>query len=165
MSLELCVLGSGSAGNSTVVRAPWGSFLLDAGFGPRVTEQRLHAIGLKVADISAIVLTHLDSDHFNGHWLLTILKRGIRVHVARRHLKAFLHLPEVRDMAASLDKRRYPPDALERLILPFDEAFEPIRGVRFEVLPLVHDSTGSHGFVMEMDGYRAGFATDFGHVP
>ncbi len=165
MSLELCVLGSGSGGNSTVVRAAWGVFLLDAGFGPRVTEQRLDAVGLRVADVAAIVLTHLDSDHFNGHWLLTILKQGIRVHVARRHLKAFMRLPEVRDIVASLEKRRYPADALERLVVPFDDGLEPVRGVRLEVLPLAHDSTGSHGFVMDADGYRVGFATDLGQVP
>ena len=55
MSLELCILGSGSSGNSTVVRAPWGTFLIDAGFGPRVTEQRLHDLGLKLSDISAAI--------------------------------------------------------------------------------------------------------------
>ena len=60
MSLELCVLGSGSSGNSTVVRSAWGTFLLDAGFGPRTTAQRLHGIGLSLHDLSAIVLTHLD---------------------------------------------------------------------------------------------------------
>ncbi len=165
MSLELCVLGSGSSGNSTVVRAPWGAFLVDAGFGPRVTEQRLHGLGLKVSDISAIVLTHLDSDHFNFHWLLTILKHNIHVHVARRHTQAFFKAPEIRDLQAKLEKKRRPGDALQRLVVPFDDALAPLRGVQLEVVPLVHDSTGSHGFVIEADGYRVGFATDLGHVP
>src|SRR3954465_13889309 len=102
MSLELCILGSGSSGNSTVVRAPWGTFLIDAGFGPRVTEPRLHELGLKLSDISAIVLTHLDSDHFSPHWLLSIIKYGIKIHVAQSHLKTFLHSPEVRDLPARL---------------------------------------------------------------
>ena len=91
MSLEFCVLGSGSSGNSTVVRAPWGAFLLDAGFGPRTTDQRMHGIGLSVKDISAIVLTHLDHDHFNPNWLLTLVKQRIRLHMARRRMKDFLH--------------------------------------------------------------------------
>jgi phosphoribosyl 1,2-cyclic phosphodiesterase len=165
MSLELCVLGSGSSGNSTIVRAPRGIFLLDAGFGPRVTEQRLHRFGLGLSDISAIVLTHLDSDHLNLHWLLTILKHNIHVHVARRHLKALLKAPEIRDLRLKLEKKHLPADALDRLIVPFDDHFEPLPGVRLEVLHLVHDSTGSHGFVMDASGYRVGFATDLGHVP
>ena len=34
-----------------------------------------------------------------------------------------------------------------------------------EALAVAHDAEGSHGFVMECDGHRAGFATDLGHVP
>lgn len=165
MSLELCVLGSGSSGNSTVVRAPWGTFLIDAGFGPRVTEQRLHEIGLSLADISAIVLTHLDSDHFNANWLLTVTKYGIKIHLSKRHLATFLHLPEVRDLPTRLAKKHLPEDRLQQLIVPFGDHFEPLPDVQIKALSLVHDETGSHGFVMECKGYRVGFATDLGHVP
>jgi phosphoribosyl 1,2-cyclic phosphodiesterase len=165
MSLEFCVLGSGSSGNSTVVRAPWGAFLLDAGFGPRTTDQRMHGIGLSVKDISAIVLTHLDHDHFNPNWLLTLVKQQIRLHIARGRLREFLHFPEVRDLEGSLEKRRLPGDALRKLLEPFDEAVEPLRGVRMEALALAHDAAGSHGFLIECDGHRAGFATDLGRVP
>jgi hypothetical protein len=35
MTLELCVLASGSAGNASIVRAPSGVLLIDAGIGPR----------------------------------------------------------------------------------------------------------------------------------
>jgi phosphoribosyl 1,2-cyclic phosphodiesterase len=168
MSLELCVLGSGSSGNSTVVRAPWGVFLLDAGVGPRTTDVRMHeagGIGLSVRDISAMVLTHLDRDHFNPNWLLTIVKNGVRVFLARERMKEFLHFPDVRDLQATLTKRRMAEDALEKLLVPFDEVLEPVRGVRIEALALAHDEAGSHGFVLECDGYRVGFATDLGHVP
>jgi phosphoribosyl 1,2-cyclic phosphodiesterase len=165
MSLELCVLGSGSSGNCTVVRAPWGTFLIDAGFGPRVTEQRLHDLGLALADISAIVLTHLDSDHFNANWLLTVAKHGIRIYVSQRHVAAFRHLPEVRDLPGRLAKKHLPEHLLEQLVCPYDGTLEPLRDVKIKALALVHDETGSHGFVMECQGYRVGFATDLGHVP
>ena len=94
MSLEMCVLGSGSSGNSTVFRSPWGIFLVDAGFGPRVTAQRLHGVNLAVENIAAIVLTHLDSDHFNWNWLQTILKQGIRVFCAKERVRDLLRAPE-----------------------------------------------------------------------
>jgi phosphoribosyl 1,2-cyclic phosphodiesterase len=166
MSLELCVLGSGSSGNSTVVRAAEGAaFLIDAGFGPRATEQRLYGTGLSVADLSAIVLTHLDSDHFNFYWLLTLLKHGIRVHVARRHARQFLHAPEVRDLRLKLAHKNLPPDGFDRLVTPFDDALSPIPGVHIEALPLAHDEAGSHGFVITCGDYRVGYATDLGRVP
>jgi phosphoribosyl 1,2-cyclic phosphodiesterase len=165
MSLELCVLGSGSSGNSTVVRAPNGVFLIDAGFGPRVTEQRLYGVGLSVRDISAIVLTHLDSDHFNGHWLLTMVRQGIHLHLARSQMKEFFRFPEVRDLEASFLQRQWPADALRKLVVPFDHALEPIPGVTLATHHLAHDEEGSHGFVMQCADYRVGFATDLGHVP
>ena len=37
MSIDLCVLASGSGGNCTVVRTPAGVVLVDAGLGPRTT--------------------------------------------------------------------------------------------------------------------------------
>ncbi len=35
MSIEICVLASGSQGNCTAVRTPSGVFLIDCGIGPR----------------------------------------------------------------------------------------------------------------------------------
>jgi phosphoribosyl 1,2-cyclic phosphodiesterase len=165
MSLELCVLGSGSGGNSTVVRAPWGTFLIDAGFGPRTTAQRMHGIGVDVSGVSAIVLTHLDHDHFNKNWLQTILKQGIRVHCAAERVRDIVECAEAVDAEAKLLARHLPIRPLRELVHGFRTAFEPVRGVKMQPLKLAHDQTGSHGFVLECDGYKAGFATDLGHVP
>jgi phosphoribosyl 1,2-cyclic phosphodiesterase len=170
MSLELCVLGSGSSGNSTVVRSPWGNFLIDAGFGPRTTAQRMHdrgGIGLDVPHLSAILLTHLDHDHFNPNWLQTIVKQGIRVFCARERLPDLLNAPEFRDLDAKLAARRFaaPLPRFADLVTGFDQEFEPVKNVRVSTLSLAHDAEGSHGFLIECDGYRVGFATDLGHVP
>ncbi len=169
MSLDFCVLGSGSSGNSTVVRTASGAFLLDAGFGPRATDRRMHGIGLGVKDISAIVLTHLDTDHFNPSWLRTLMKFGIRVHLSRRRVKDFLNLAEVRDLEETLFSRPAGGEAGERsireLLVPFDGELEPVPRVTLRALALAHDAEGSHGFVLEAGGVRAGFATDLGQVP
>src|SRR3954465_4662416 len=81
MSLELCILGSGSSGNCSVLRTPNGVMLIDAGLGPRTVARRLDGTGVRVDDVRAICLTHLDSDHFTTNWCETILKRGIRLFV------------------------------------------------------------------------------------
>lgn len=172
MSLELCVLGSGSGGNSTVIRAPWGTFLIDAGFGPRTTAQRMcgsaggqGGIGVDVPDVSAIVLTHLDHDHFNHNWLQTILKRGIRVFCARKRVREIVDSPEGRDAEAKRIAKRLGDIPLKDLVIGFTGEFEPVRGVLMDPFDLAHDDAGSHGFVISCDGYRIGFATDLGHVP
>jgi phosphoribosyl 1,2-cyclic phosphodiesterase len=151
MSIEVCVLASGSSGNCTVVRTPGGVMLLDAGLGPRVTAKRLDGTGVLLRDIRAICLTHLDSDHFRPSWLGTILNHGIRIHCHRSRVSEVLEL---------LDH-----DAAEPLVSGFDDAFEPLDGLRTQAIPLAHDRTGSHGFVLDGFGCRVGWATDLGRVP
>jgi phosphoribosyl 1,2-cyclic phosphodiesterase len=155
MSLELCILASGSSGNATLLRAPSGVMLIDFGIGPRVTAKRLEGTGVGLADVAAVCLTHLDRDHFNLNWIPTIVRRKIRL---------FCHADKSRHVLASVpDEMR---EAVEALLCPFDgAAFEPIEGLGFRALPLAHDQTGSHGFVIDGFGYRMGYATDLGHVP
>jgi len=64
--LRLCVLGSGSAGNSVVVESGSHRLLIDAGFSCRQLEKRLQAVGVDPATVSAIVLTHEHGDHVRG---------------------------------------------------------------------------------------------------
>src|SRR3954470_3407923 len=152
MSIELCVLGSGSAGNCSVVRSAGGVMLIDAGLGPRTVAQRMKGLGVAISDVSAIFLTHLDRDHFNLNWVGTILKLGIRV---------FCHATRRRDLLqfAAIE-------GLHRLVEPFhDESFEPIPGLAARPISLAHDAEGSHGFCLETTDHRIGFATDLGRVP
>ena len=168
MSLELCVLGSGSGGNSTVVRSPWGTFLIDAGFGPRATAERMGAdggIGVDVKDVSAMVLTHLDHDHFNKNWFQTILKMGIRVFCSESRREEIVESAEGIEAEEKLRAKHFAGAGLKKLVVGFDGQFEPVKGVKLDPFELAHDETGSHGFVMECDGYKVGFATDLGHVP
>src|SRR5438128_2141687 len=151
MSIELCVLASGSAGNATVVRTgAGGAMLIDAGIGPRTTAKRLDGTGVCVRDIAAICLTHLDSDHLSATWLGTILNRGIRI---------FCHRRKVQDVL-----ERFDHEAVEPLIDPFDHAFEPLPGLRVRAVPLAHDSEGSHGLLLDGFDCRVGYATDLVHV-
>lgn len=155
MSLELCVLASGSSGNCSVVRASSGVILIDAGIGPRTTAKRMNGSGVSLRDVRAICLTHLDSDHFNANWVGAIVKLGIRVHCAAACVDQIIRRAEL-DVA----------DAFARLIFPFDrEPFDVLDGVGLRPLRFAHDREGSHGFVIEGCGCRIGYATDLGRVP
>src|SRR5688500_19154192 len=116
MSIEVCVLASGSMVNCSVVRTPAGVVLIDAGIGPRTTAKRLNGTGVVLRDIRAICLTHLDSDHFRPSWLGTILNHDIKI---------FCHRSRVTDVLETFDH-----DAAEKLVVGFDDDhFQPLEGL------------------------------------
>ena len=155
MSLELCVLASGSSGNCSVIRTAAGALLIDAGIGPRTTKKRLAGTGVTLHDVKAICLTHLDSDHFNPTWVGTIVKLGIRLHCCANRVDEIIRRADV-EIA----------DAFARLIFPFERRhFDVLPGVRLRPLRFAHDREGSHGFVIDGPGCRIGYATDLGRVP
>jgi phosphoribosyl 1,2-cyclic phosphodiesterase len=152
MSLELCVLASGSMGNASVLRTPAGPMLIDLGIGPRTTARRLIGTSVNVADIRAACLTHLDRDHFSPTWVATLLKYRIAIHCHASRVYDLVRLAEA--------------TSIEDLITPFeDDCFEPQSGLRATPLHFAHDHSGSHGFVFDGFGYRIGYATDLGRVP
>jgi phosphoribosyl 1,2-cyclic phosphodiesterase len=152
MSLELCVLASGSMGNASVLRTPVGAMLVDLGIGPRTLARRLAGSGVQVSDIRAACLTHLDRDHFSPTWVATLLKFRITVHC---------HASRINDLLRLAGDPR-----LDELICPFDEdSFSPLEGLTATPLQLAHDQCGSHGFVLDGFGCRIGYATDLGRVP
>jgi len=69
MSLEICVLASGSAGNAAILRSPAGILLIDAGIGPRTLAKRLDGTGVRVTDIAALCLTTSTATTFRPTWL------------------------------------------------------------------------------------------------
>jgi phosphoribosyl 1,2-cyclic phosphodiesterase len=153
MSLSLCILASGSAGNCSVVRSGDGRVLLvDAGLSPKHTAKRLDGTGVRLDQIEAICLTHLDWDHFRRSWIRLIKQNGIRVFCGPRHRH---HLLQEDD---SLE--------FESLVVEIDtNPFEPVRGLCADAIELRHDEAGSHGFVFAAGAAQIAYATDLGRVP
>jgi len=72
MSLQFASLGSGSSGNSTVVRIEDTLILVDTGFSAKAITERLATLGIDACDLDAIVISHEHSDHVKG---LSVLAR------------------------------------------------------------------------------------------
>ncbi len=157
--LEVCVLGSGSGGNATVARFGGRALLLDAGFGPRTIAHRLAQAGMTLADLDAICLTHLDTDHFRPSWVPVIRDLGLTLHLHRWHLD---DLCRVREGQTLIDAGR---------VSVFEDAgFEPFadHAVSASVVRLQHDRQGTIGYRFDYEaGARGslGYATDLGHAP
>ncbi len=146
MAFEFINLGSGSAGNSSLVRAGRTSILIDIGFSARETGRRLEQAGVAVESLSAILLTHEHSDHVAGasvasrRWGVPVFCRASVAEAARLHEKGVARLE-------SLPESRF--DLGDLRITPF---------------PVPHDAVETVGFVVEGEGMRLGYATDMGEV-
>jgi len=144
------VLGSGSSGNCSLLKKrdkEW--IMIDAGFSMRQTKERMRTHHLSLDDVSDVLLTHLDRDHFNPVWCRTLLNRGIHVHLHERHVD--------RGIRAGLN---------HSILRPFDTTIT-FNTLQVETIHMAHDALGTVGFIFTHRdcGTRFGFATDLGRVP
>ena len=64
--MRFASLGSGSRGNALVVEQGATRLLIDCGFSATEADRRLQRLGLSVADIDALIITHEHDDHWRG---------------------------------------------------------------------------------------------------
>lgn len=64
--LQMASLGSGSSGNSTIIRSQNTTLLLDCGFTLKETLLRLSQLGVAPTELDAVLVTHEHSDHTKG---------------------------------------------------------------------------------------------------
>lgn len=64
--MRLWILGSGSRGNALVAESGGCRILVDAGFGPRILQRRMEAVGIAPQSIEACMITHEHADHVRG---------------------------------------------------------------------------------------------------
>lgn len=159
-AMQICVLGSGSGGNSTVVRIGAKAMLIDAGFGPMTTARRLHQIGLKVSDLAAICITHLDQDHFRPTWIDTMVGFRIPLYLHRWH-RDYLDRTEGSERLYTADLVRFfEADPFTPWKVDREDEQLAVSTVR-----LPHDAKGTSAFHLCSPHGRIGLATDLGHVP
>lgn len=152
MTISMCVLGSGSGGNCTLLTLEESRgtrhVLIDCGLSMKETRRRLSPLGVELSDIDDILLTHLDGDHFSPPWANNLEKHEITLHVHQRHRSAAV--------------RHGVPG---RHLSIFNGELSLGESTTVESVLFAHDSLGTVGFIFEHDGRRLGFATDLGRVP
>lgn len=157
--LSLCVLGSGSGGNCTVVRLTDSqgqreAVLLDAGFGIRRTTAKLNEAGIGWRHVKAVLLSHLDRDHFKPTLTKMLVEHRVTVHLHHWHLD---ELAQAKGTQPLFD---------HGLVEPFgDGVVIPMPGVTATTTRLQHDREGTIGYRLSTRFGDVGFATDLGHAP
>lgn len=80
MTTKICVLGSTSSGNSTVIWNNSGALLIDCGFSTKYIRHHLQELNLDIHSLSGVLITHAHSDHVTESMLKTLIKFGIPIY-------------------------------------------------------------------------------------
>ena len=150
-SVRVCVLSSGSGGNSLWVEAGRTCLLVDAGLALKETARRCAEVGLDVRDLTAVLLTHEHADHCHAAGIFA-RKLGVPVHSTRGTMQAL---------------RDPPPEELRFAV----RSGVPVQLGALRVIPvaLPHDACEPVAYVFEEEQpqgvVRAALVTDLGSAP
>ena len=142
--MRVCLLASGSRGNSTLIEADGCRLLIDAGLSGKETERRLAAIGLTGEDLHGILVTHEHRDHVGGIGPLA-RRYGLSVHIDRQTHAALPNLGKI--------------DDLQYFTAGEDFSFKNLLISSFST---THDAVNPVGFTIQSREGKIGFATDLG---
>jgi len=145
---QLCLasLNSGSNGNCYYVGNDDDAVLIDAGISCRETERRMKRLGLSLAKVRAILISHEHTDHTIG---MEVLSRKHRIPV---------YITPGTDLNS-----RIRPD--QRLVQPFSASEELHFGsLIVKAFPKQHDAADPHSFTVTGNGITVGVFTDIGSV-
>ena len=147
--MRICILGSGSSGNATLIVAGETRVLVDCGLSGRETVRRILQVGEDPAKLSGIVITHEHGDHAGG--LAALAKfLDVPVYIATATLAAC-------DFGERERKIRRGAEIFS------SEDFE-IGTLRFRPFSIPHDAVDPFAFTVEADGIKLGMAVDLGYI-
>lgn len=142
MSLYIAALNSGSNGNCYYVGNGHDAVLIDVGISCREVERRMARLGLAMATVKAIFISHEHSDHISG---LTVLCRKYKLPVYITP-GTMLHGKLQLDCAIAFTGHK--PVQIGRLTIT---AFSKL-----------HDAADPYSFIVQGNGVTVGVFTDLG---
>ena len=142
--MKVCILASGSGGNSTYIETEEFKILIDIGKNRKYIVEKLNSIGIKPEEINYIFISHLHDDHISA--LKTFIKKYHPTIVISKEM--FKELDDIHDY--------------EHLLIYEDEVI--LNNLQVKCLHSSHDATDSRNFVFESLGHSVVYVTDTGYV-
>lgn len=142
--MKVCVLASGSKGNSTFVENENVKLLVDAGMNCKYITERLAEIGVNIKDINYVIISHIHDDHISA--LKTLINKT----------KATLLI--TRPMYNELDLLKNYNN------IEFYEDDLYLGNLKITALKSSHDSVDSRNFIIDNGISSVVYITDTGYV-
>lgn len=146
--MRFASLGSGSAGNATLVEAGETRLLLDCGFSVKETVQRLARLQLAPEQLTGILVTHEHDDHARGAFKLA----------ARYQIPVWLTHGTYR-----MCERYLPSQAVKIQLIDAHTPFA-LQDIEVHPYPVPHDAREPAQFVFTDGAHKLGVLTDVGSV-
>ena len=144
--MKICLLASGSKGNSVLVESGQTRILVDAGLSAKELRKRLGLVGVEAESLSALLITHEHSDHVRGLGPL-IRQIGIPVYLQT-------------DLA-----RKLPDVGKPECVREFSEGEEfSVNDLAIRPFAVTHDALAPVCFTLAGEAGKVGIATDLGVV-
>lgn len=143
--MKVCVLSSGSKGNSTLVITDKVKILIDLGTTTSYVEATLNNLNVDVKEISHILITHSHVDHIKG--LKVFIKRYNPVILVTEDMKKVLE--------KELGNFRYEY---------YEDKKAIIGDLTVNVIKTSHDAEESIGFVLTNNNSSMVYITDTGYI-
>ena len=142
--MKVCVLASGSGGNSTYIETDKYKILIDIGKNRKYIVDKLKEIGVSAEEINYIFISHLHDDHISA--LKTFLKKYHPTIVISNPM--FQELNDIHDY--------------EHILIYEDEVI--LDNLRVKCIHSSHDATDSRNFIFESNNKSVVYVTDTGYV-
>lgn len=142
--MRICLLASGSKGNSIFVEAGSARVLIDAGLSAREILRRLAEIGCDGSELDAILVSHEHSDHVRG---VGSLARKLKIPI----------------LSSDATRRAGSSSIGKAEVIEFESGSSfQFKDLEIDPFPTTHDADDPVGFILECGAGRIGIATDLG---
>lgn len=140
--MKVCVLSSGSKGNTTYIETKEAKILIDCGNSSKYITEKLASLNIEPTDLDAILITHVHSDHV----------KGLEVFIKKTNATVYM------------TKKMYPYLDYVNNYYFIDSNKLTIKDVIVDVIKTSHDTEDSVGYIVSNDNKSVVYVTDTGYI-
>lgn len=140
--MKVCVLSSGSKGNTTYIETDNAKILIDIGNTSKYVKEKLEGFGVDPASLDAILITHTHVDHI----------KGLKVFENKYHVPVYI----TKIMHKSLD-------FIDDYVWIDKDEFD-IKDIHVTPIKTSHDAPDSRGYVISNKDKSIVYITDTGYI-